>query len=240
MITNSTILALAKKDQTTELNMRREYFQHVFLSHLYRQPESSQAYFKGGTALRLLYRSPRYSEDLDFDTPEGDVKKIETMITAALGEIEQEGIITDLHEAKPTSGGYLADLQFTANETAVVTIQLEMSFREKQRRGEVAQVGSDFLPLYAVTHVVQEDLVAGKLNALLTRGKPRDFYDLYFMLRSDLLSPAQRQELPRALAALHGAKTAFEPELKAFLPRHQWTIIKDLPQALEREIKRFI
>jgi predicted nucleotidyltransferase component of viral defense system len=239
MISNNTVRAIAKKDQATELNVRREYFQHVFLSHLYRQPESGLAYFKGGTALRLIYRSPRYSEDLDFDTPEGDVRKIENMITAALGEIEQEGITTEIHEAKTTSGGYLADLEFTADEAAV-TIALEMSFRAKQRQGDVAQVGSDFLPLYTVTQVAQEDLVAGKLNALFTRSKPRDFYDLYFMLRTNLLSPGQRQQLPRALETLHAVRPAFEPELKAFLPRHQWAIIKDLPKALEREIKRFI
>lgn len=239
MISKDTIRTIAQKNQTSELNVRREYFQHVFLSQLYRHPESAKIYFKGGTALRMLYRSPRYSEDLDFDTPEGNVNKIETIITATLEEIEQEGITTDVHEAKPTSGGYLADLEFSTDETMVM-IQLEMSFRQKQRRGEVTQVVSDFLPLYAVTQVIQEDLVTGKLNALFTRGKPRDFYDLYFMLRANLLTPGQRHKLPQALAILHETQPAFEPELKEFLPRHQWVIIKNLSAALEREIKRFI
>ena len=72
MISEDTIQAIAKKEQATELNVRREYFQHVFLSHLYRQSESDQTYFKGGTALRLIYRSQRYSEDLDFDTPRSE------------------------------------------------------------------------------------------------------------------------------------------------------------------------
>lgn len=239
MISQDTIRTIAKKEQTSELNIRREYFQHLLLSYLYRQPDSEQAFIKGGTALRLLYRSPRYSEDLDFDTPAGDVRNIETMITATLGEIEQEGITADILEAKPTSGGHLAEIAFTVNEATVV-IRLEMSFRRDERRGEVSQVASAFLPIYTVTHVGQEDLVAGKLGALLTRRQPRDFYDLYFLLRANLLSPFQRNELPRALAALHKTKLSFEPELKSFLPRHQWAIIKDLPTALEREIKRFI
>jgi predicted nucleotidyltransferase component of viral defense system len=239
MISTNTILDIAKKDQTSELNVRREYFQHVFLSHLYRQPGSDQAYFKGGTALRLIYRSPRYSEDLDFDTPEGDVGKIENLITDALNEVEQEGISTDIHEAKPTTGGYLADLEFKTDEQIVI-MQLEMSFRKKECRGDVAQVGSSFLPLYAITQVVQEDLVGGKLSALLNRGKPRDFYDLYFMLRSDLLTVEQRQQMPAVLEVLQKYGVSFELELKEFLPRHQWAIIRDLPKALEREIKRFI
>jgi predicted nucleotidyltransferase component of viral defense system len=239
MMTTDAIRAIAKKDQTNELNVRREYFQHLFLSYFYRQPGGDTAYFKGGTALRVIYRSPRYSEDLDFDTPEGDVQKIETSITAALGEIEHEGIATNIHEAKPTTGGSLADLAFTVDETTVM-IRLEMSFRKRKLRGETTQVASDFLPIYTVTQVLQEDLVAGKLNALFTRGKPRDFYDLYFMLRANLLLPAQREQMPRALNALHATRYTFEPELKAFLPRHQWPIIKDLPTVLEREIKRFM
>lgn len=239
MISAGTIRTIAKKEQTSELNIRREYFQHLFLSYFYRQPESDEAYFKGGTALRLLYRSPRYSEDLDFDTPASDVKHIENLIGATLGEIEQEGIIADISEAKPTSGGYLADTSFTV-DTSTVMIRLEMSFRHRERHGEVAQVISDFLPTYTITQLTQTELTAGKLNALLSRGKPRDFYDLYFMLRANLLSPTQRHEMPRALTALQQTKTSFEPELKEFLPRHQWAIIRDLPAAVEREIKRFL
>lgn len=239
MISEDTIRIIAKKGQTSELNVRREYFQHLFLSYFYRQAKSDKAYFKGGTALRLLYRSPRYSEDLDFDTPEGDAEKIEIMIIDTLGEIEQEGIAADINEAKPTSGGYLANLVFTENEK-VVMVRLEMFFRHSERRGEVTQVASDFLPTYTVTQVAQEDLMAGKLTALLTRGKPRDFYDLYFLLRANLLLPEQRKEMPRALEALHNTKQSFKMELQEFLPRHQWAIIKDLPTALEREIKRLI
>lgn len=239
MISETTIRTIARKEQTSELNIRREYFQHLFLSYLYRQPDSDTMYFKGGTALRLLYRSPRYSEDLDFDTPEGNVKKIETIISTALGDIEQEGITTDISEAKPTSGGYLADTSFTVDTTKVI-IRLEMSFRQRERHGDVVQVSGDFLPLYTITQLAQEELVAGKLQALLTRGKPRDFYDLYFLLRANLLSPAQRSLLPRALTAVQQKKSSFGPELKEFLPRHQWAIIKDLPAALEREITRLL
>lgn len=239
MISADTIRAVAKKEQTSELNARREYFQHLFLSYLYRQPESDQIYFKGGTALRLLYRSPRHSEDLDFNTPERNVRKIETIITNTLSEVEQENVAADIREAKLTSGGYLAELAFVGNK-ATVMIRLEMSFRQGKQLGEVTQVVNEFLPVYTVTQVAQEDLVAGKLTALLSRGKPRDFYDLYFMLRANLLSPKQRRQLPRALAALHKTKRSFEPELKEFLPRHQWAIIKNLPTALEGEIKRFM
>ena len=47
-------------------NIVREYFQHIFLGELYRLPDAGKILFKGGTALRIIYGSPRFSEDLDF------------------------------------------------------------------------------------------------------------------------------------------------------------------------------
>ena len=65
MISNDTIRQFALKYQTTELNVRREYFQHLFLSYFYKQEGSERVFFNGGTALRLIYHSARFSEDLE-------------------------------------------------------------------------------------------------------------------------------------------------------------------------------
>lgn len=61
MISEEEIQRLASKYQTSEGNIRREYFQHLFLSYFYQQPKAADIFFKGGTALRLLYQSPRFS-----------------------------------------------------------------------------------------------------------------------------------------------------------------------------------
>ena len=67
MISKETIIALACRYQTSEFpNIVREYFQHVFLSGLYQLPDAEKMLFKGGTALRIIYGSPRFSENLDF------------------------------------------------------------------------------------------------------------------------------------------------------------------------------
>ena len=66
MISEKTIKELTQKYQTTEINIIREYCQHLFLSYFYQKRKSEQIYFKGGTALRIIYNSPRFSEDLDF------------------------------------------------------------------------------------------------------------------------------------------------------------------------------
>ena len=70
MISNEALEKLARQHQTGVFpNIVREYFQHIFLSELYKLPESDKMLFKGGTALRIVYGSPRFSEDLNFSFP---------------------------------------------------------------------------------------------------------------------------------------------------------------------------
>ncbi|HEY4509954.1 MAG TPA: nucleotidyl transferase AbiEii/AbiGii toxin family protein [Candidatus Paceibacterota bacterium] len=239
MITQETIDTLARKYQTEDANVWREYFQHVFLSYFYRQPGTDKVYFKGGTALRLLYRSPRFSEDLDFSSSVKDVKIIEDAVVGALVEIEREGIKGELDEAKSTSGGYLATMRFRANGSFVPT-RIEISFRNGKEDSEVASIEGDFIPPYTVVQLSQEQIVEGKMQALLTRKKPRDFYDLYFLLRANLVGEKSKEKLQAALDALHGTHIRFDRELKRFLPKSHWPIIREFPDALEREIKRYV
>ena len=66
MIEAKILKQFSDRFQTTMDNTVREYLQHLFLSFLYQEKKSEALLFKGGTALRLVWRSPRFSEDLDF------------------------------------------------------------------------------------------------------------------------------------------------------------------------------
>jgi len=239
MISDETLKVLATKLQTTELNLRREYFQHLFLSYFYQQQGTDHIFFKGGTALRILYNSPRFSEDLDFSSNLNDIAVIEEAILGTLSAIARENIHVDLIESTRTSGGYLAIVTFQAAPEAV-TIQLEVSLRKGKNRGEAMMIASSLIPAFLVIALDREQLVDEKIHALLSRKKARDFYDLYFILRSNLLPPERRDVLARALTTLKETKIDFEKELKEFLPRSHWPLIRDFTRSLEGEIKRFL
>lgn len=259
MISKEAIKKLTDKYQTFEPNVWREYFQHLFLSYFYQQPETDKIYFKGGTALRFIYNSPRFSEDLDFSSATQNTKAVEEAIIRALSEIERERIKTALREAKLTASGYLVNAIFK-NNGGIIKIQMEFSFREKKGEGGVKKtittddfkemamtnitatttaIVGDFVPPYTVVQLAKEELIDEKIQALLIRKKPRDFYDLYFILRADLLPVEERKVLMEVLKALRGTNIQFEKELKQFLPKSHWMIIRDFPATLEREIKRF-
>lgn len=240
MISTAKIKQLSVKYQTAELNVLREYFQHLFLSYFYQQSKASGIFFKGGTAFRIIYKSPRFSEDLDFSTHKINLKDLEYILLQTLDQIEFENIKVVLKEAKATSGGYLANILFEADNFQQVTIRVEISFRQSKLKEEVTSISSDYIPSYMISGLEKEMLVDEKIQALLFRKKPRDFYDLYFILRSNLLLPTRRKVLSEILQLLKKTKINFDKELKIFLPKSQWLIIKDFKNNLEREINRFI
>lgn len=239
MISQSAIQRLAQKLQSTELNIRREYVQHLFLSYFYQQQDSDKICFKGGTALRIIYQSPRFSEDLDFSSTATNINKIEDILVETTREIEWEGMSVDIKESKKTSGGYLAIIHFLLNDQEVA-IQLEVSQRDVKRKGEVVTIINDFIPPYTLVSLSREQLVAEKIQALLTRQKARDFYDLYFILRANLLAATEKNILHKVLIILNKINIHFEQELKQFLPRSHWAIIRNFKAILEQEIRRVV
>ena len=90
MIEKKQVLKLVELWQTTLDNVVREYFQQLFLSRLYEEKGSDKLLFKGGTALRIIWQSPRFSEDLDFTGIGITIKEIEALAEGALAKMEME------------------------------------------------------------------------------------------------------------------------------------------------------
>lgn len=233
---------MAQAWQTTTENVVREYFQQLFLSRLYQEKGSDKLLFKGGTALRIIWQSPRFSEDLDFTGVNIAIKGIEALMAGTLAKIEMEGIQAEIVESKNTSGGYLAIFNFETSEYKS-QIQIEVSLRNgKKKSGTAALVQSDLVVPYTLIHLKEEILVVEKIQACLTRGKARDFYDLYFILRSRLAFKEafiqDKQLKAKILKVVKSGKLDFKRELKLFLPVSQQMVIKGFPETLVTEIER--
>jgi predicted nucleotidyltransferase component of viral defense system len=84
----------------------------------------------------------------------------------------------------------------------------------------------------------RKELVGEKIEALLNRKKPRDFFDLYFMLRANLLP--EKPVLKKVLPLVEATKINFKKELGEFLPASHQGIIKGFKNTLKSEIKRFL
>jgi predicted nucleotidyltransferase component of viral defense system len=66
MLSHNQINELSKRFEISDIVVFREYTQLLFLKELMNQNYSKNIFFKGGTAIRLLFGGERFSEDLDF------------------------------------------------------------------------------------------------------------------------------------------------------------------------------
>lgn len=239
MISLKTIEELTKKHQTTEINIAREYCQHLFLSYLYQKKKSEAILFKGGTALRIIYQNPRFSEDLDFSCFGIKIKDLEGVILNTISEVENTGIKIEIKDAKITSGGYLGIFYFEFLNFREA-LRMECSFRGKTRiKPEVTLVNSDYIPPFNIFCLPYKQLIEEKIKALLERAKPRDFYDVYFLLRMNLPMDKTNLKLSGILQKLEDSKINFKKELSLLLPKSHHIILRDFKNILRKEIKKY-
>lgn len=247
MITHETLATMARRyGMPLFPGVIREYFQHIFLAKFYSLPGAEQMLFKGGTALRIVYGSPRYSEDLDFTFAGNvrDIKKtVEDLFVKTLTEIERTGTAVEIgQKLGRTSGGYFGVATFHAFEYKSVSVEINVSARGAARVGrEVETIVSDFVPPYTLVHMAQHDLVEEKIfGALCERKKLRDFYDFYFIMRKNMLTTEQKKRLVPLQKKITAwvQEMNFKQELVAFLPTDQRNIIRDFPKTLRAEMQR--
>lgn len=242
MLSLESLQEFTKKFQTTEKNIVREYIQHLFLSSLYKLPNAEKLLFKGGTALRFIYRSPRFSEDVDF-TGENiyHYRVIDDLFIDALSEIEKQGIKISFRDTKPTTGGYLGIIHYEVHDFKE-DMKFEISLRKgKKLSKEITSIINDYTSPYTLVCLPGEKIVKGKMSALLTRKKPRDYYDLYFFLRHpDLCKVVEKTRLKEVLDNLEKEKINFKEELSVLLPVSHQMILRDFKSILTREIKKFV
>ncbi|MEK7088527.1 MAG: nucleotidyl transferase AbiEii/AbiGii toxin family protein [Patescibacteria group bacterium] len=241
MITRQFITELSTKNQTSEQNIAREYCQHLFLSYLYKRNGTEKMLFKGGTALRIIFKSPRFSEDLDFSAYNISIPEINQLVDEILKDINKEGIQTE-KKVNPgtdgeTSGGYFTVVNLKLMEfDSEIKVQVSLRPRE-QIINNIALIENDFIPPYTIVYLEERLLVGEKVQALLERAKPRDFFDLYFMLRHRELVKFIPKDIENLkVKLLNVLQNGWEKELKLFLPVSYQTLIKDFQERLKKEI----
>lgn len=191
-------------------NALKELIQEIALLGLHRANFFEKAAFYGGTALRVLYALPRYSEDLDFtlfkpnrgfslapyfSAVEKELEaygfqvKVEPVVKAAKSEIESAFIKanTKIHLLKIEP---LKNFESAAHKDQKLQIKFEVDTEPAVQ----FQFETRYLlqpTSFPVISLKKPDLFAGKLHALLYRKwknriKGRDFYDYVWYLKNSI------------------------------------------------------
>lgn len=87
-----------------------EYLQYELLDSLFKNPAANALSFIGGTAIRILYDSPRFSEDLDFDNFGLTFNSFEELLRMACRDMEYKGFLIEYRIIE--RGAYHCYIQF--------------------------------------------------------------------------------------------------------------------------------
>ena len=194
MLNYSFIEKKANESRIDRITIFREYWQLLILQRLYLTRGSENLFFKGGTAIRFLLGSFRFSEDLDFTSTakkifmEKIIKEIFLYFQKNTGTPMQlkSDPVPEKFADESTRFRYLL---LPPGSKQKVSIRIDISFREKPYNIEQsALIPFDYpiSPYPLVTHFKPEEILAEKIRALFTRGKPRDLFDLWFLLTKNI------------------------------------------------------
>lgn len=178
------------KDPLRGRNVVREYLQVRILGSFQRAGAMRSLAFHGGTALRVLFAIPRYSEDLDF-TLEGPDYELRDWLRAVRSEMEAEGYALAIrladrrtvHSAWLRFGGLLHELELSPHRGEVLAVKVEVDTNPPAGVVLETRLVRRHV-LLRVRHHDRASLLAGKLHAVLQRPfvKGRDLFDLAWYL----------------------------------------------------------
>lgn len=187
---NQIIKSYPQNVQGFKNNLLREYLQHLILSKFFNLPNGDKFTFIGGTAIRILRGSNRFSEDIDFDNKDIDFDDFEKLMLNLKEELEYEGLIIELRNVK--RGAYhcymkfpnlLFDNNLTSLKDQKILIQIDTHNQGVEYEPELVLINK-----FGITQKVKsaplDILLAMKFNALLLRKrlKGRDLFDISYLL----------------------------------------------------------
>lgn len=194
-----------------ELNAFKEIAQEIVLMGLSRAGFFKHGAFQGGTALRILYGLPRFSEDLDFMLFAANPQfKWQIYLNEIKLEFEAFGLSLEVKDRsevpnivkkaflKESSFGKVLQLAYARDRSDAQAIQIKLEVDTNPPLGSDFETKLvDFPTPFSIIAQTMPSLFAGKIHALLCREyvKGRDWYDFtWYVTRNSSVNYAVLQQ----------------------------------------------
>ena len=186
MLDHIFLTKIARNYQIDEYSILREYLQIRFLDTFYGEG-NIKVYFKGGTALRLIFGSSRFSEDLDFTACE-DLASVKQHLSVITRKLRTEFPNLYFKEVEAVEGFAEKIYLPTDISPMPLTIKLDFSLREDVLDPMASPIQTELpvMPISMVSHLSIQEVLAEKIRAIMNREKGRDIFDLWFLLSKNV------------------------------------------------------
>lgn len=224
-----------------ERSVLTEYLQVITLKCLSQSICKNKISFLGGTALRLGWNLPRFSEDLDFDLLDKEKFDIEKLKEELLKQFQRLNFVVDIR-TKKTENIFIIYLRFNqvlqpfgldAQESQKLLIKFEIDYDPPKHIKTETKVLSGYGESFPLVFNALETIYAQKIIALVYRPyqKSRDIYDTKWFVFQNNLEPNYK------LLQEKGIKVKNKKELIAVIQKRLAEL--DLKQAAH-DVKRFL
>ena len=177
------------KRKTNLYYEEKEYLQYIFLSAISKYPDNFV--FKGGTCLRICFEHERASEDLDFNT-NLNVDKIKVVVEECLKEFKLLNINCKIYSEKVFEGNMRIEIRFEGPLFAgklSSTNTLKIDFNKGKVKHKIVKVVQRLfsdVPQFTIVVLGEKEIFAEKIRALISRGEPKDLYDVWMLLNEKI------------------------------------------------------
>lgn len=206
------------------------YLQDIILSTISSETVD-EIVFKGGTALLKFYQLDRFSEDLDFTAQEE--LDFSELVKKIVRDLENHGAEVEEREDEEKEKSFKTRLGvkgplYTGDRRSLNFIRIEINRKSSVQTLQTLRYNPHFQDLASFELLVlsEEEILAEKIRAVLTRTKPRDLYDIYHLLSKGV---EIREELVEE--KLECYELDFEPETileRAERLEKNWGILETL------------
>jgi len=234
MITKDQIKKLSEYFQIDGFSVFREYLQLMFLSYLYQEKRASNILFKGGTCIRLLFNSPRFSEDLDFSTVYSE-DEIKNVLNDLKKKISKELIGLEIKKLYSGKEGVRFRLIYKLEDFKYpFVIRLDFHKVESLPKKQISTLMTKFpiLIFPQVYHLSEQEIFKEKMTAVLTRNKGRDIFDIWFLLSKRIKLKKINKKFLNRIEDFSQIK--LRTDLEKFLPKEQRGIVPNLKKEILR------
>lgn len=168
----------------------REYLQTIILNSIYKSNFATSFFFVGGTALRFCYNLPRFSEDLDFNTPGLEEHGFLDVLERVETDLSLEGFPpvvsiktrASLFIGSVTFPEVMSEYGILNRRGGALMLKVEVNSPDWPLSTE-SQVLSRYGYNFSAIVMSKGALLAEKVAALVSRRRGRYIYDILFMLR---------------------------------------------------------
>jgi predicted nucleotidyltransferase component of viral defense system len=171
-------------------NVELDYLQDVCLHTVSRFRRAMV--FKGGTALFKFHGLNRFSEDLDFVLGKRrlDLEKVRDRVARSCNLLGIGSVMGrfDRYRNEANMDIHLRGPLYDGSKESMARVAFNLSLREVPQEVEPILHPTPFreLPAFELHVMSLREMMAEKVRAIMTRDKPRDIYDLWFLFRKGI------------------------------------------------------